>query len=954
MFTQRTTLTALLIAALLVTGSLATQAKPAATPSTDDDPGDEYWAEGFNLPGINREVTALAVGPNGSLFASGSFTAAGGMVAGNVAHWDGMAWHAMNGGMDGGVAALAVGLDGALYAGGRFTTAGGVVANNIARWDGAQWHPLGSGTVGAVKALAVAADGSLYAGGDFWMAGGVDADGVARWDGAQWHALGNGFAGASALAVAPDGSLVAGGGWKLARWDGAVWHPLGVTNGVIYALAIGSDGSLYIAGGFSEVGGVPVNNIARWDGTAWYALGYGLHDVVLALASGPDGSLFAGAWYNYDFGRVSTVHRWYAATSSWVSLASIDDHEVYALVTGPDGALYAGGDFGAIERVAASGVARWNGQSWHAVGLGNGVSGEVRAFAHGVDGSLYAGGFFTAAGAVATNSIARWDVDTSSWQALDGGMTAYCSGGICWEPHVNALVMGPDGSLYIGGHFGRAGNVLADSIARWNPTTSSWHALGSGMGGDYVNALAIGPDGSLYAGGNVRTAGTVQASYIARWDGAAWHALSGVDGPVQALAMGPDGSLYAGGYFEEAGGVEAKYIARWDGSAWRPVGSGMNNSVHALAFGPDGDLYAGGRFTRAGSAWANSIARWNDETSSWFALDEGLSAGGGYSGTVVNALSFGRDGALYAGGHFTVAGDRPANHVARWDGIHWHPLGSGMSGSASTGGFYSPPYVNALTHDPEGMLYAGGAFAMAGGKPSGGIARWSGPAQPQTVWISEAEDVARTGSMQLGRDNGASACDYVYDTVAFSGSSIRFDLTVPHDDAYYLWARAMGLSPTQNSFQVSVDGSEIFVYSIGRFDGQWTWGWEPVHADGRPVSPFALDAGPHSVVFRSREPFSRLDAVLLVNRSFYTPTQVTSCGVTPSATPTASPSPTPTLAASQTPTATATPTRTSTVTPPPTATATPTATPTTTPSATATPTTTSAARSYYLPLIMRR
>ena len=64
--------------------------------------------------------------------------------------------------------ALAVGPDGSLYAGGDFTTAGGVAANCIARWDGACVASPGqrmNDYFGYVPALAFGPDGSLYAGG---------------------------------------------------------------------------------------------------------------------------------------------------------------------------------------------------------------------------------------------------------------------------------------------------------------------------------------------------------------------------------------------------------------------------------------------------------------------------------------------------------------------------------------------------------------------------------------------------------------------------------------------------------------------------------------------------------------------------------------------------------------------------------------------------------------------
>ena len=251
-------------------------------------------------------------------------------------------------------------------------------------------------------------------------------------------------------------------------------------------------------------------------------------------------------------------------------------------------------------------------------------------------------------------------------------------------PTVFALAFGPDGSLYAGGGFTEAGGVAVNGIARWDPATSSWHPLGSGIsGGGYyteVDALVFGPDGSLFAGGRFTVAGGLAANYIARWDGTTWQALgSGMDAFVFALAFGAEGSLYAGGRFITAGEVVTGYIARWDqaASSWRPLlmGSGMTGPVYALVVGPDGSLYAGGDFITAGAVAAKDIARWDPTTSSWQSLGSGTDDS-------VHALAFGPDGSLYAGGHFTTVGGVAANNIARWDGAAWHPLGSGISGTS--------------------------------------------------------------------------------------------------------------------------------------------------------------------------------------------------------------------------------------------------------------------------------
>ncbi|MFN7439658.1 MAG: delta-60 repeat domain-containing protein, partial [Phycisphaerales bacterium] len=45
---------------------------------------------------------------------------------------------------------------------------------------------------------------------------------------------------------------------------------------------------------------------------------------------------------------------------------------------------------------------------------------------------------------------------------------------------VTALAVLPGGDVIVGGSFTFAGGVLANRIARYNPTTTTWSALGSG------------------------------------------------------------------------------------------------------------------------------------------------------------------------------------------------------------------------------------------------------------------------------------------------------------------------------------------------------------------------------------------------------------------------------------------------------------------------------------------
>ncbi len=205
-----------------------------------------------------------------------------------------------------------------------------------------------------------------------------------------------------------------------------------------------------------------------------------------------------------------------------------------------------------------------------------------------------------------------------------------------------------------------------------------------------------------------------------------WHpfdpstaGVPGVEGAVYDVTMwDPDGPgpmtarLVVGGWFTVAGRVLANNIAVYDPATgeWSALGSGMSERVYALAVLPNGDLVAGGSFTTAGGVSVNRIARWNGL--SWSALGSGVE---GQSNTAVYALTVLPNGDLVAGGWFTSAGGVPANRIARWDGSSWSTLGSGMNGT-----------VRALTVLPNGDLVAGGLFTSAGGVPANRVARWNG------------------------------------------------------------------------------------------------------------------------------------------------------------------------------------------------------------------------------------
>lgn len=705
------------------------------------------WRPTFNGDGVGGELADRAIraitaapGANGAeqVFVCGDFDSISGCAAPAVARWDGAAFTALPGQLDGSVHTSAW-FQGQLHVAGYFTIAG--VPGRVARWDGAQWHELvgtqgqAFGNPSIVLDLVAHDDGSgeaLYAIGQFASIGSLPATNVARWNGSDWSAVGAGFD-----AISEDSAL----------WDD------------------GSGEKLYVTGFFDFSGGNPIQGVARWNGANWEAVGSGApaNGYEIGAYSHPThGGLFvsgAGLLQRFDGVSWSQVGnfvaedfiefddgvstRFFAASNTallewdgqqWTSIASfagglwgVENLGVVNFGANGGRRLLAGGAFATVTSPTLSsplftrGLALFDGLTWSAApgSMAEGLDNNVKAFARFDDGrgeALYVGGDFLNAGSLAAKRIARWD--GASWEALGAGVTG----------SVEALATHDEGAgvaLYAGGNFVQAGGAPALRVARWDG--ASWSALGAGINGS-VNALVSFDDG----GGPVLVAGGlfnqfISAPSIARWNGVQWSPMgSGLSGGVHALAVVDHGAgpqLYAGGSFSSSGGSPLTFIARWNGANWVPVGGGVNAAVFAL-LGDGSDLYVGGEFTTVNGEATPlaSLARWNGTAWGEVCVP--------WPNNRVQALAMFDEGGgskLYVGGRFNF----PVERIGRVDGNTLSPLGASVDW-----------YVAALAsfddgHAPSPALYAGGPFEAAGSFASPHIARWAdGVVTPPTSYCT--------------------------------------------------------------------------------------------------------------------------------------------------------------------------------------------------------------------------
>lgn len=295
------------------------------------------------------------------------------------------------------------------------------------------------------------------------------------------------------------------------------------------------------------------------------------------------------------------------------------------------------------------------------------------------------------------------------------------------------MVEGVDGTIYM-----VSGPSL---ITKWDGSSLSTLAT---VSAGQVRDIDVAPDGSLYAVGQFTSIKGVAANYIAKYNPSTgtWSALgTGLNAETVTVCVAQNGQVYVGGAFTTAGGVSCRNIARWDGSQWRTVGatSGLSGNVYRIVRARNSDtLYVGGIFTTSygGSVTYNCIASVNINTNLFTAMGNGFSGQLPFAaGPAVYALAVGLDGTVYAGGSFTTSGSESTSGIAQFGaGGGWKPLGDGLNDGPI-----------ALEIDKDGVLWAGGWFTASGIKNfSWGLAKFY-----LNTWTSADFKVNNSGIMDI-------------------------------------------------------------------------------------------------------------------------------------------------------------------------------------------------------------
>lgn len=170
------------------------------------------------------------------------------------------------------------------------------------------------------------------------------------------------------------------------------------------------------------------------------------------------------------------------------------------------------------------------------------------------------------------------------------------------------------------------------------------------------------------------------------------------------------------------------------------------NAANSLAnaLNPDGSLRAGATGSFSAEGYRAQVSRTGQLVFSpagtagtgdekWLQISQNNGTNGS-----VNAMAIAPNGDIYVGGNFSVAGNTAAANIAKWNGTTWSVLGGGVAGQVSD-----------LAIASNGDLYVAGRFAMAGGVAVGNVARWNG-----ATWTALGAGVAGGVSALALASNG--------------------------------------------------------------------------------------------------------------------------------------------------------------------------------------------------------
>lgn len=316
------------------------------------------------------------------------------------------------------------------------------------------------------------------------------------------------------------------------------------------------------------------------------------------------------------------------------------------------------------------------------------------------------------------------DPNTGQWRDLF--VSAAANGAI------NCAAILDNGFIVVGGSFTTIAGITARRVAIYDPYRNLWDELMDGFNGE-VFAFARGNEVfgyPLVIGGSFTTdgPGATTMRRIAYYDdagtGGMFELATGFNASVRDIQVAPNGVVYAGGDFTTTGGGATMLsFARLPvGGSWENLATSTGGAVYTIELAPDhSKVYIGGDFSAINDdTGKRCIAQWNVGTSTWTAMESGLTA-------IVRDLQIAPDGYLYAVGDFVNtfgAATRTMRRITRWTGSSFEEVGNGEINVS----------MHRIAFDRRGNMFVAGTLNEDGNYTSTSetvLYQWNGAA-----WVS--------------------------------------------------------------------------------------------------------------------------------------------------------------------------------------------------------------------------
>ncbi len=743
-------------------------------------PDDKNWSSSFGLPGVTGGLNhPYDFGPGllyfqDTLLVGTPITEFGQQVLTGLLKWDGKKLIPFRN--DGSprfnanayIRTMAVDSAGRLIIGGTFDSIDSKPIKHISVWDGKKWQPFGEGLNSVVNSISCS-QSEVYALGGFDSSGSIPLSCLARWDGNGWHDVGgnlrSNFRAAPGRIACIDSFLYIFGSFSkpgergfffVGLSDGHKWKYLDDNfrlsnptnlNDIFITIrcmtTIGKD--IYFCGQFDSVGGIYSPLLAKWDGVSWSRVGD--YDVQrhlgkigeLQMIQSVGGRLYAGGGYDASFiingHTLNELSPMIFDKGKWSSLSK-NSIVIDGQYGGNSDKLYISVPFAvSTEKTGVTyfGFAEYrDGQifPYHdstQMGL---YEGEIISMAK-LGGKIFVAGTFRAAGLLVSDSIMIWDHD--HWSQTD----FYDSVRNSLGGKINGLFAKGD-SLFIFGSFDHFGKRKTDGIAmfdgkKWQTFYDSLYRISNKFWGE-VNAVTTDTKGIIYVSNNYQFG-------LAQWSDTGW---TGIPKPIPvdiqmnigAITGGENGLfiiLYSDSLF-----LPYPSIRKWDGSEWTTIASKysiLNIGSTDTLFGGigfiryhKGKLIVNGTFSQINGVQMKNIGYY--DSTGWHAFGKGLDAYGKFNfhcpdGISIKDIDFDENN-MYVTGGFTHADSSLSFSIAKWDGLKWSAIGSGLRGPGIPNDDSTCGCGNGIAVIDRN-LYVGGNFLRAGNKSAHYFSSYSLP-----------------------------------------------------------------------------------------------------------------------------------------------------------------------------------------------------------------------------------